>query len=180
MLIRALSLFLLLLSGLAAQAVMDIFMRIEGIPGESRDARHPNEIVLNNYSFNFAQAGNVAATGGGVGAGRTTVSPFTVTKYTDSSSPRLALASLTGEHLRQVTIAVRRQGRDPFDFLRYTLNDVVVTGFTQTESSTGTQPEETIQLGFGSIEMEYIPQRPDGSAGEPVKMGWDVRRNAPR
>ena len=157
---------------------MDIFMKVKGIPGDSPDARHRNEIVLNSYAFNFTQTATVA-TGGGAGAGRLTVTPFTVTKYVDSSSPRLALASAAGERIEQVDIVVRQAGREPFEFLQFTLTDVIVSGFTQENSSTGTLPVETIQLSFATIAMEYIPQRPDGSAGPPVRMTWNVRRNAP-
>lgn len=177
MLIRMLSLCSLLLFCLAAQAATEIFMMVEGIPGESQDTRHRNEIVLTGYSFDIIQSA-AAATGGGARAGRVTFSPITVTKSVDVSSPRLVLASASGQRLQQVIITVGRPGREPFEFLRFTLTGIAISRFAQENTSAGT-PAEVIGLTFATIEIEYIPQRPDGSAGTPVRMKWDVQRNMP-
>jgi len=177
MLSRMLSLCSLLLLCLAGQAATDIFMKIDGIPGESQDARHPNEIVLTGYSFDFTQSASPTAGGGG-GTGKVAISPFTATKPIDASSPRLALAVASGQHLRQVNITVRRSGREQFEFLHIILTDVMISRFAQENTSAG-MPEEVIGMTFATIEIEYIPQLPTGAAGTPVKMKWDVRRNMP-
>jgi type VI protein secretion system component Hcp len=39
-------------------------------------------------------------------------------------------------------------------------------------------PRDQISLGFGRIEVEYRPQKSDGSLGAIVKAGWDVQKNA--
>lgn len=174
MLIRRLSLCALLLCSLAAQAALDLFLRLDGVTGDATDVWHRGEIVLTGYSFDFNQSATARV--GGAGAGRVTISPFTVTKMTDSSSPRLALATASGQHFREATITVRRPGTEPFEFLRFVLTDVVVSGFSQDTAATGSQPMETVQLTFATIEMIYTPQTPTG-AGTPVRMKWNVLQN---
>ena len=181
MLMRVVSLFSLLLLCVATQAASEIFMKVDGIPGDSTDDKHKNEIVLANYAYSFFQTG-ATSTGGGGGVGRLTVTPFTVTKFIDSSSPRLALACASGQHFRQVDIVVREVSRDQVEFIKFKLEDVTITSFNASfnkEYSANTAPIEQVQLTFAVIEMSFIPVKADGSAGTEVKMRWDVRRNAP-
>ncbi len=177
MLRRVFPLLTLLILAAAAQAAPDIFMRVEGIPGDATDAQHRDEIVVASYSFNIAQSASPSR-GGGASAGRATVTPFVVTKPVDSASPRLAIASLRGQVLPRVDITVRRPGQARDEYLRFTLTDVVVSGFAQEAPSENAAPVETVQLSYGTIVMEYVPQRSGGAAGAPVRMGWDVQRNA--
>ena len=34
-------------------------------------------------------------------------------------------------------------------------------------------------IGFSTIQMDYRPQKADGSLGPAVKAGWDVKNNKP-
>lgn len=48
---------------------IDIFMRIDGITGESKDAHHKNWIDVHNFTWGASQP-NTLTTGGGGGAGK--------------------------------------------------------------------------------------------------------------
>ena len=50
-------------------ALVDYFLKIDGIPGESGDAKHKDEIQVLSFSFGESQAGTMAFGGGG-GAGK--------------------------------------------------------------------------------------------------------------
>lgn len=39
------------------------------------------------------------------------------------------------------------------------------------------EPSDQISLTFGRIEIEYRPQKPDGTLDTPIKVSWDVEGN---
>ena len=41
----------------------------------------------------------------------------------------------------------------------------------------GDAPMDQASLGFSTIQMEYRPQKSDGSLDTPVKAGWDLKQN---
>ena len=49
------------------------FLKIDGIQGESHDAKHQGEIDLVSFGWSEANAGAHAAGGGGAGAGKVAV-----------------------------------------------------------------------------------------------------------
>ena len=38
---------------------------------------------------------------------------------------------------------------------------------------------DQVSLRFTKVEVEYSPQRPDGSLDAPIKAGWDLQANRP-
>ena len=51
-------------------AAFDYFLRLDGIPGESVDAKHKGEIDVLSWSWGEIAADAGAAPGGGAGAGK--------------------------------------------------------------------------------------------------------------
>jgi type VI secretion system secreted protein Hcp len=41
----------------------------------------------------------------------------------------------------------------------------------------GDVPFDSVALNFAKVEVEYKPQKPDGSAGAPERFGWDLKAN---
>src|SRR5256885_2098026 len=50
-------------------AVVDYFLKIEGVEGESQDSKHKDEIQVLSWSLGEQQAGTMAFGGGGAGTG---------------------------------------------------------------------------------------------------------------
>ena len=46
-------------------ALVDYFLKIDGIPGESMDTKHKDEIQVLSFSFGESQSGTMAFGGGG-------------------------------------------------------------------------------------------------------------------
>lgn len=158
-----------------AWAGYDLFLRVDGIPGESLDKQHPNEIVA--LSFKHSQEMTAATSGGG--GGRVTFSPLTIVKYLDVASPTLMLNSARGAHIPTAILTVRSQGPSPLEFYKITLSDVLITSVEVSGEgrSPDGKPLETVTLSFRRIEWRYTPQRPDGTAGSPITHYWDVAAN---
>ncbi len=70
---------------------VDMFLKINDVTGESKDKVHTKEIDVLSWSWGMSNSGS-AHVGGGAGSGKVNVQDIQVTKYVDSSSPKLMLA----------------------------------------------------------------------------------------
>jgi len=155
----------------------DAFLKIDGVQGESTDAKHKDEIQVLSFSFGVSQAGG-APTGGGGGAGKASLTDLHFVARTQKSSPRLFVACAAGEHFTNAVLTLRKAGGKQQDYLTLTLREVRVTSFQESGSAEGDDvPVDQIALGYGKIEIEYRPQDPKGALGPPVKGGWDLKAN---
>ena len=148
---------------------MDYFLKIDGIQGESQDAKHKGEIELVSFAWGVDVASG-GTEGGGGGAGRARLEPFHFTMLTNKASPQLFLSTVTGKHLKEATLSVRRAGKQALEYLKIKFSDVFVTSFH--EEAGPEAPTELIAFDFGRIEIDYGAQR-----GGTEHAGWDVKKN---
>ena len=156
-------------------AVVDYFLKIEGIAGESRDAKHKGEIELE--SFNWGETQQLSPAGGGGAAGKVHIQDFNVAMKYNKASPLLLLAAASGQHLKSAVLTARRAGKAGLEFLVYKLTDLLVSSYQTAGSTDEPSPIDQIAFNFGRIEVEYRPQNPNGTAGTKVSAGWDVKAN---
>jgi type VI secretion system secreted protein Hcp len=159
-------------NGGAAMTVVDAFLKLGDIKGESQDHKHKDEIHIESWSWGETQTGTLHIGGGG-GGGKVSMQDLRITKRTDSSSPRLMLACASGEHFKQARVTTRKAGEYPLEFLKITLWDVLVSSYETSVS--GVYPVEHVSLNFAKIQFEYTPQKADGSGGGPIEVGWDIK-----
>jgi type VI secretion system secreted protein Hcp len=156
-------------------AVVDYFLKIEGIPGESQDAAHKSEIDILAWSWGESQTGTMAFGGGG-GAGKVQMEDFQFTMKVNKSSPKLLLACATGQHLKQATLTARKAGEHQQDYFKFTLCDVLVTSYhTGDPGQSDAIPIDQFRLGFAQIEAEYQEQKADGSLGGSTKVKYNLK-----
>lgn len=158
-------------------AASDIHLKIGDIKGESTDDKHKDEIDVESWSWNASNPAT-AASGGGAGAGKVTFNDLSFVHRFDKASPLLWRACATGEHLRDATLASAKQGKGPQDFLVIKMNDVLITSLNVAESSgAGIVPMEQVSMKFAKVELEYRPQKPDGSLDAPIRFKYDIKAN---
>ena len=93
---------------------VDMFLKLEGIKGESKDDKHKDEIHIESFSWGVTQQGGFNVGGGG-GAGKVNVHDISISKYLDKSSALLMSHCCTGKHIpsglvtfvRDITIILR-------------------------------------------------------------------------
>jgi type VI secretion system secreted protein Hcp len=153
---------------------IDMFLKIDGIEGESTDSKHKYEIDVTSWSFGLTQS--VSHVGGGGGAGQAEFRDLQIVKLMDKSSPKLFLASASGEHLQKAVLTMRKSGDNPVDFVKVTLTDVIVSSFNSDLATNG-QPIEEITLNYGKLEFQYVPVDAKGISSTPIKVGWDLKLN---
>ena len=157
-------------------AAVDLFLKIDGIQGESKDAKHANEIDVDAFSWGETNVVSHAGGGGG-GAGKVAMQDFHFTKRLDKASPVLFLACASGKHFPKAVLSARKAGQGQQDYLVITLSDVVVSGYQVGGAESGEAGVDQTSLAFSRIVFEYRPQKPDGSLAPAVKAGWDVKTN---
>jgi len=146
------------------------------IQGESKDAAHPDAIVISSYKFETDNPNTIGSATGGAGAGKIKFGEFSITKTVDKSSPVLFQAEAAGEHYTKAVLTVRKAGGTQ-DYLTITLGTVFVSSIVH--QSNGVVPTETISFVFGTLQVDYAPQKTDGTLGSVIHGGWDIVQNLP-
>lgn len=155
---------------------VDMFLKLDGIPGESRDSKHKNEIDVESFSWGATNSGS-AAYGGGGGAGKVAMQDFTFVAPVSKASPRLFLACASGEHIRSGLLTVRRSGEQQMEFLKITLTDILISGWKQEGTAGDAVPTDQVTMNFAKVKIDYTEQSPTGASGETTSAGWDVKAN---
>ena len=157
---------------------IDMFLKIDGIEGESTDVKHKNEIAILSYAWGEAQPAPAGGAGGG--AGKIAMQDLHFSMLVNKASPKLFLACAKGEHFKNAVLTVRHTGASPAEFLKWRFTDVLISSYqTAGDVATGALPADHASLNFSKIEVAYSPVKPDGTLGTPVKAGWDSKTNKP-
>jgi type VI secretion system secreted protein Hcp len=152
-----------------------MFLKLDGIKGESQDHKHPGEIHIESWSWGMNQTGAHGAGGGG-GAGKVSVHDISITKFTDKATAALMLACCNGKHIKDGLVTVRKAGEKPLEYLKLKLTDILISS-VQTAGHQGDQITENVTLNFAKFHLEYLEQKNDGSGSPGGEMGWDVKAN---
>jgi type VI secretion system secreted protein Hcp len=153
----------------------DIFAKIGDIKGESVDAKHKDEIEVLSFSWGVANSGS-ATPGGGGGAGKATFQDLSIVHGIDKATPALLKACATGLHIKDATITHRKAGTGQQEYLIIRLNDVTITAVSHAGAED--QPyAESVSLKFAKVDLEYKPQRPDGTLDEGLHFKFDLKAN---
>lgn len=154
----------------------DYFLKIEGIPGESTDSAHKDEIQLESWSWGQTQIG-VNAAGGGGGSGKVQMQDFSFVMKTNKASPALFLNCAQGDHIAKATLVCRKAGGGKQqDYLKLYFEDLLVSSFHISGQSTGDSlPLETVSLNFTKIKYEYSVQNEKGALGAPIIHGYNLK-----
>jgi type VI secretion system secreted protein Hcp len=154
---------------------VDMFLKLDGIKGESGDHKHKDEIHIESFSWGMSQTG-AHGTGGGGGAGKVSVHDISITKYVDRASPALMLHCCNGKHIPAGLITVRKAGDKPLEYLKIKLTDILISG-VQAAGHGSDLLTENVTLNFAKFNVEYQLQQKDGSGTPGGEMGWDIKAN---
>jgi len=158
----------------------DIFMKINGIQGESRDKGHKDEIEVLSWSWGLSNPVASLSPGGGAGVGKAKFQDISFTHLVDKASPNLMLSCASGKHHPEAMLTVRRSDPTvPQEFILIKLRDVLVSSV---QSSATRGPEglmEQVALSFAKVDFEYKAQKQDGTLEAGLHFNWDLRLNRP-
>ena len=155
---------------------VDMFLKIEGIAGESSDHAHGEEIDVLAWSWGMSQSGTTHMGGGG-GAGKVNVQDVSFTKYVDKASPDLMLGCCNGKHFPKAMLTVRKAGENPVEYIKITMEPVLVTSVSTGGSGGEDRLTENVTLNFAKVKTEYTPQADDGTEEAALEYGWNIKEN---
>jgi type VI secretion system secreted protein Hcp len=151
----------------------DMFIKIEGIEGESADGRPQEHIDILGWRWGMSATGKFHAGGGG--PGKVDVQDLNFIKSVDKSTPLLMNYCATGKPIPTATLEMRRAG-EAEPYLVIEMKNILVSS-ASSGSSGGEGPlTENITLNFESYKVVYEKQKKDGSTDH-IEHGWNIMQN---
>lgn len=138
-------------------AVVDYFLKIDGILGESRDSKHKDEIELLSFSWGAANSSQ-AATGGR--AGHVTFQDFEFSKMFDKASPQIFLKLVNGGRINSMTLSARKTSDSEVanaDFMKIVFTNVLVSFYKEQEPNRDQFTSEAVGALFQKMSLTFIP-----------------------
>lgn len=136
-----------------ADADFSGFLMIPGLPGESQDDLHRNEIDLVSYT----QAVGTKACLKGIAV-----------KNLDRASLGLAVLAISGQPIPLVKVTLRKTGENPLDVFVAVLENVTIGSIELVEVDGGPIPTERVVLLPRRATLTYNQQLPTGVPGSPI------------
>ncbi|OFX21931.1 MAG: Hcp1 family type VI secretion system effector [Anaeromyxobacter sp. RBG_16_69_14] len=156
---------------------VDMFLKVDSIKGDSVDDKHKGEIDVLSWSWGVTQSGTTHSGSGG-GAGKANVHDVTITKFLDRSTPILLKHCLSGIHIKEAALTVRKAGGKPLEYVKIKMTEAIVSSINTGGSGSDDRLTETLGLNFANVEFEYVPQKPDGSGDAAIPITWNIAKNA--
>ncbi|HEX7859790.1 MAG TPA: type VI secretion system tube protein Hcp [Verrucomicrobiae bacterium] len=173
---RQISTILFLLLVAASSQASQMYLYLEGIPGEAQAARHAGWIRVNSFSFGLNRSPSNTVS----------FSPIELSKAVDKSTPLLFQHCASGKHIKSGILDVIRTERTGIRFLQVKLKDVLVSSLQQgvqsldnddTGGISAPEPADIVTLSFSSTEWIYTQVGADGRALRNVNAGWNLASN---
>jgi type VI secretion system secreted protein Hcp len=149
----------------------DIFLKLDGIGGESTDDDHKGEINVESFTFDAKRT-----------SGKARFSPLRVLKVVDASSPKLMQAAASGRHIHNGTLSFRRSG-DPngVEFLTYKLSDIIVSSYEEgganPDKRTLGSLEDEVGLSPAKVQVTEKVVNSSGKTSSVVSTSFDVHHS---
>jgi type VI secretion system secreted protein Hcp len=172
-----------------ANALVDYFLEIKNVVGESTDKTFPDRIQLQSWQWAEENSGRWGFGSGG-GAGKVEMKDFEFRMVTNTASPTLFLMCAQGTHIEQAKLICRKSGGTQEPFLTISFQSGLVSSFRtlgnmpfSTMTGGGSEvgsvvPTDEIKINFAQITFEYRKQLDDGSMGAPSTAGYSLKLNA--
>ena len=156
---------------------VDMFLKLDGIDGESSDDKHDKWIEVLSYSHGVSQPVSGASRTGGRTGGRADFNDFIVVKTIDNATPDLNIKCAKGEHIPKIEMELCLATGDKHTFMKYTLEDCIITSVVPGGSSGEIKPSEQVGFAYGKIKWEYTPIDHTGSPGSATDRTWNLEKN---
>jgi type VI secretion system secreted protein Hcp len=154
----------------------DIFAKLGDIKGESLDSKHKDEVEVLSWSWGVSQTGH-ARHGRRRRRGQGELQRLLVHaphRQGVAESPE----SVRHRRAHQGSDDHGTQGRQgPAGILIIKMNDVIVTSVVLSSSADTSATAESVALRFAKVDVEYKPQKPDGSLDAGVSFKYDIKAN---
>jgi len=149
------------MAGLPCFAGSDIYLKLDGIPGESKVKGHAGEIDVAAWSWGVSKTASHPPS----------LSGLVISKYIDKSTPLLQKACCLRTSISNALLTCRTTGTGGMDFIKITLTKSLVASASasgDTDSAT-----DSFVLSYDRIQFDYFYLQ--GNTPTTVTYQWDFK-----
>lgn len=147
----------------------NMYLKIDGVDGESHDESHETWIDVLAYSHNIQ--GSIADVSTARSTGSVKHSPLRTTKNVDKSTPKLYKKCSMASIIPSVMLEFWSGGESPNRFLMIELQSVIISS-VQGYGLAGDHPTETVSFIYAKIQWTYTVYDAAGNPMGNVESGW--------
>lgn len=156
----------------------DVFLKIEGTPGDSVQRGFEGQIQVNGASMNISSFSMPDPEGLADQVRTTSVGPIYITKTPDRSSPKLMMATVEGQPLGRIEITFTspvRTGGQAVES-KWIIEGAEVRSFNVSpDFQNGNAPTESIEISYSSMKYQYYAKDAKGQrTGAMEEITWRV------
>jgi type VI secretion system secreted protein Hcp len=155
---------------------VEIFLKLPDVNGEASAPGFEGEIEIRSFAWGLSNSGAVGRGGGG-GAGKAVFQDISFVTPLSKAGPKLFEACATGKQIPSAELSVRRSGERSETYYIIKLGDVFLSSYQQSGAEGDDGLTDEFSLVYSRIELEYFPQKQDGTLDSSVKAGYDVKGN---
>lgn len=154
-------------------AAADLYLKLDGVTGESVDSKHEGEMELASWSWSIASRGFFDSGKGGA-RGKAVVGDLVLTKQVDQSSPQLWKRCQEGTHIETGQVTSYKAGGDGarVPYIKIELKGIFVSSVQPAGS--GDMAHEQVVLNFKQYRYVYTIQDDKGGTGKEVESAWNL------
>ncbi|MDR0218558.1 MAG: type VI secretion system tube protein Hcp [Enterobacteriaceae bacterium] len=154
----------------------DAYIKFTNVTGECTDKGHEGWIAVPVLSLNIINKSRNTPQAGGWGTAVAQVGDLYIGLLFDKASLTLTRYLITGTHIAEVDIDVRRQGGKQVDWYKLVLKDAMITARELTFGCA--EFAFNLYITAKTMKESYFPQAFDsGDQGAEVTYEWDVTTN---
>jgi type VI secretion system secreted protein Hcp len=154
----------------------EMFLKLDGVKGESLDDVHAEEIEIKSWSWGADCVVKWDMNQGGQST-KANIHVINLDKICDKASVMLYQCCITGKHIASATITCRKNdGAQKIEYLVVDLKDVMVSKVDWKGEGSEQSLGETVELSFAEFNIKYALQQDSGSAPGVNHFGFDIQR----
>lgn len=151
---------------------IDMFMKVDGVTGESKDANHVGWTDISSFSWGASQQGS-----SGDAAGKVSFTNLHITTLIDKSVTALLQFCSNGKRVKNIELSLCKAGGQQVEYAKITLEDVLVTSVDYSGATKNDTLGITYSFQGGRVRQQYWEQTSSGGRGAETSMGWDIKGN---
>lgn len=143
-----------------------LFLKIDGVSGESKDAAHQGWIDVKSYSWGVRR-------NEGMGPGKARYRNLTINAYIDKATPAALLFASNGNSIKKVQLSLCKAGNGMIESCRMTLENVIIA-----EVLLEGVHQVIYVFQADKVKFQYWEQTAAGLTGAESRMGWDIKNSS--
>ena len=154
-----------------------MFIKIDGIDGESEDDDHKGWIDILSWSWGMSQSASAHIGGGGSNA-QASVQDVNFVKFVDKGTAAIMHCCLSGKHIAKAELHCTKAGGDnkALEYIIVKMDEVIISSCSTGGSGGEDRLTENVSLNFAKVEYQYTVQTKEGAAGAKPKFDWDIKK----